>query len=37
MIFIVKFTDRDSGELVSEEIYSTRRAATNTIYFYYKI
>ena len=27
MIFIVKFTDKDSGELVSEEIYSTRRAA----------
>ena len=41
MIFIVKFTDKDSGELISEEIYSTRRAATkamtNTIYFYYKI
>lgn len=31
MIFIVKFTDKDSGELISEEIYSTRRAATKAM------
>lgn len=31
MIFIVKFTDKDSGELVSEEIYSTRRAAAEAM------
>jgi hypothetical protein len=31
MIFIVKFTDKDSGELISEEIYSTRRAAAEAM------
>ncbi|MGM9795745.1 MAG: hypothetical protein ACI3ZZ_06025 [Candidatus Aphodosoma sp.] len=31
MIFIVNFTDRDSGKLISQEIYSTRRAAAEAM------